>query len=319
MSQSGHGPAFAKYAASHPHTELAACCDLDAAKAASYRQRFGFARHYTDVPEMLNTEKPDAVCLIAPVNVTCELSCRIMEMRYPLLMEKPPGMNVGETDRMIAVAERCGVPNQVAFNRRYTPLIRELKRRLATQFQPGEIQHLRYDFTRIGRKDVDFSTTAIHGIDTVRFLAGSDYRYIRFRYQALPQFGATVANIFMDCEMASGATAHLNFCPMSGAVTERATVHLHDNTFFLNIPVWKAFDAPGRIQHVVKDAIQSDLSGTEISDGAEAFELGGFYGENAAFFEDVRAGRHPAGDLRSARQSVDVANCIRERRDEYRA
>jgi predicted dehydrogenase len=199
MSQSGHGPSLAKYAASHPDTELAACCDLDEAKAAGYRKRFGFARHYTDMTAMLKTEKPDAVCLIAPVNLTCGLSCHIMEMGFPLLMEKPPGMNVAETDRMIAVAERRGVPNQVAFNRRYTPLVRELKRRLTAQFRPDEIQHLRYDFTRIGRKDADFSTTAIHGIDTVRFLAGSDYRHVRCRYQALPQFGATVANIFMDC------------------------------------------------------------------------------------------------------------------------
>ena len=47
----------------------------------------------------------------------------------PLLLEKPPGETVAEVDRLIAAAERGGrtVPHQVAFNRRFAPLVRELR------------------------------------------------------------------------------------------------------------------------------------------------------------------------------------------------
>ncbi|NOZ21902.1 MAG: Gfo/Idh/MocA family oxidoreductase [Planctomycetes bacterium] len=317
MSTRGHGPSCAKYAATHPDTVLAACCDLDEAKAITYRDTFGFAKHYTDLVTMLDTERPDAVCLIAPVALTCELSCRIMEMGYPLIMEKPPGMTVEETDRMIAVAEAKDVSNQVALNRRHTPLIRELKRLLSEGFQPSEIQNIRYDFFRYNRKDADFSTTAIHGIDTVRFLAGSDYAHVRFHYQPFPELGDTVANIFMDCTMESGATAHLNFCPVAGLIIERATVNLLDHTFFLHIPMWRAFDDPGRLIHVEKKETVLDVTGEDITDGPEPFELSGFYGENASFFDDLRAGRRPVGDVKSARQSVEIAQCIRERKEEY--
>ena len=37
------------------------------------------------------------------------------------------------------------------------------------------LRHVHYEMTRVDRRDPDFSTTAIHGIDAVRFLAGSDY------------------------------------------------------------------------------------------------------------------------------------------------
>ena len=58
-----HGPAYAKYAATHPDTILAACCDLSEDKAMQFRHRFGFARHYTDLETMLRQEKPDAVLM----------------------------------------------------------------------------------------------------------------------------------------------------------------------------------------------------------------------------------------------------------------
>lgn len=218
---------------------------------------------------------------------------------------------------MIAAADSSGAPTQVAVNRRYAPLVRKLKRMLIEDLPPEQIQHVQYDFVRINRTDADFSTTAIHGIDTVRFLAGSDYAHIRFHYQEFPALGATTANILMDCTMTSGATAHLSFCPVAGVVIERATVHAHDHTFFLHVPVWDALDTPGHLQHLNKGVLALDVDGTQISDGPEGFQLMGFYGENASFFEDIRNGRRPVGDLRAIRQSVEVAQCTRERRREY--
>ena len=238
-----HGPSFALYAARHPGTDLVACCDLDPGKAERYRARFGFARAYTDLRRMLDTERPDAVSLVAPVERTCELACLIFEWGFPLLLEKPPGRTVAEVDRMITAAG--GVAHQVAFNRRFAPLVRELKREVDAHVAPAELLHLHYEMTRVGRRDPDFSTTAIHGIDAVRYLAGSDYAEIRFRYQALPGAGPGVANIFLDAVMASGASAHLAFCPVAGVVVERAAVHGRDHTFYAQVPMWDGFDAPG--------------------------------------------------------------------------
>ena len=183
-----HGPSLALYAERHPGTELVACCDLDPGKAERYRARFGFARAYTDLRRMLDTERPDAVSLVAPVERTCELACLIFEWGFPLLVEKPPGRTVAEVDRMIAAAG--GVAHQVAFNRRFAPLLRELKR---------------------------------------------------------------------------------------------------------------------------------DVKGDEWTDSRLPFVQGGFFGEYVAFLDALREGRAPSPSLKEARQSVAVAECIRERKGEYRA
>jgi predicted dehydrogenase len=305
-------------AATHGGIELAACCDLDAERAESHRKAFGFARHYTDAFAMLEAERPDAVALVVPIEHTSDIAARILERGVPLLVEKPPGQTVAEVDRLIAAAESRDppVPHQVALNRRFAPLIRELRHRLDVS---PPIQHVHYEMTRVDRRDPDFSVTAIHGIDTVRFIAGSDYAHARFRYVEMPHLGPGVTNIFMDAVMVSGASAHLAFCPVAGVVVERTAVHVRDESFYLNVPMWAAFDSPGRLQHLVRGELREDVSGDALPDGTALFETGGFYGEYVAFFEALAAGRPPSPGFGEARQSVAVAEHIRHRESEYRS
>jgi myo-inositol 2-dehydrogenase/D-chiro-inositol 1-dehydrogenase len=320
---SSHGPAQARFASLHPDTELAACCDLEPGRAERHRQRFGFARSYTDALAMVDQERPDAAVLVVPVEVTCVLGTRLLESGVPLLIEKPPGRTAKEVDRLIAAADRGpeggSVPHQVAFNRRFAPLMQETRRRLAEIGPPAAVQHVHYEMTRVGRRDPDFSTTAIHGIDAVRYLCASDYVHARFRYQERPEHGAGVANVFVDAVMASGATAHLAFCPMAGAVVERATVHAGSHTLFLHVPMWGGIDSPGRLEHLEGGRRVAEITGDTGGEGAEPFALGGFYGEYEAFLGALAARRPPSPSLRESRQSVEVAACIRGRESEFRA
>jgi predicted dehydrogenase len=317
MATQGHGPSYQRYAQENPEVELAACCDISPEAAREFQQKFGFARYYTDIFEMLDKEKPDAVCLTVPVHLTADLAVRIMEAGYPVMMEKPPGLDSKEAMKIIDAAERTNMPNQVAFNRRFTPLIRKLKDELTNHFKPEEIQNIQYFMYRKGRTDEDFSTTAIHGIDAVKFLAGSEYKSVRFTYQELPGLGKGVANIYMECAFESGAAAQLSFCPVAGVVIERAVANLHDHTYFLNVPVWGGMDTPGRLLHVEKDKVVSDISGHALSTVHELYETNGFYAEDASFLDDIRAGKKPVNDVQSALQSVEIAECIRNRKSEY--
>jgi len=320
-AESSHGPAQSRYAATHAGTELAACCDLDGTRAERHRQRFGFARAYTDTGAMLEAEKPDAVVLAVPVHRTAEVGAALLERGLPVLIEKPPGRTVQEVDALIAAAEQSGrpVPHQVAFNRRFVPIVAEARRRLAAVGPPSAIQHLHYEMTRVDRRDPDFSTTAIHGLDAVRFLGGADYAQARFRYHEQPALGPGVAHMFVDAVLISGATAHLAFCPTAGAVVERATVHAGGHTFFLRIPMWGPLDAPGHLQHVDRGQVVADLAGDRLGGASDACVLGGFFGEYEAFLGDLAAGRTPSPSLRECRQSVEIAECLRRRDEEFRA
>ena len=126
-----------------------------------------------------------------------------------------------------------------------------------------------------------------------------------------------MVNTYLECRFASGAMAHLNFCPVTGVLIERATVTLHDHTFFLDTPLWNAFDAPGRLVHVRRGEIVRQVDGGSLPDADQMYVASGFFGENAAFLDDLRAGRRPAGDIRSGLQAVEVAECMRLRKSEY--
>jgi predicted dehydrogenase len=317
-----HGPAQARYVASHREIELAACCDVDPVKAGRYREQFGFARAYSDLDVMLDAERPDALALVVPTPLTCDLGTRVLARGIPLLLEKPPGETVGEVDRLAAAARAGGgareVPHQVAFNRRFVPLVVTLRQRLDRLGPDAPLQHLCYEMVRVSRRDPDFSVTAVHAIDAVRFIAASDFGAVRFRYQELPEVGPGVANIFMDATMGSGMTAHLAFCPVAGAVVERAELHARDHTFFLEIPMWNGYDTPGRLVHLERGMLVEDLRGPAGED-ALPFVLGGFFAEYEAFFDGLAAGRNLAPTLAAARQSVEVAEAMRARKSEWRS
>jgi len=317
IANSMHGPAYKKYAQADEEVVLAACCDTDEDKAVTFKKKFGFLRHYTDMETMLNIEKPDAVCLLVPPHVTAKLAVRVLELGYPLLVEKPPGLTKEETLHIIETAKKKGVPNQVSFNRRHIPLIKKLKELLNERISTNAYYHIQCQFFRVRRLDSDFSTTAIHGIDVVKFIADSSYRNVRFRYQELPHLGAGVTNIFLDCEFHSGATAQLSFCPTAGIVLERIIVNSIDYSFFVNLPIWGDVDSPGEIRVMYRGNEELRISGETLVDSNEIFITNGFYDVNKSFFDDIRNGRKPKDDIESGLQSVEIAEYIRRRKAEY--
>lgn len=312
MATAGHGPSFARYAQLHPESELTACCDIDAARAEQFKNRFGFARAYTDMNEMLRKEKPDAVSLVVPVPLTKQLSIQLLEAGIPVILEKPPGMNREETLRMMDAAERTGTPNMVAFNRRTMPTVErflELRKGLSPLLW-------QYDFFRMGRKDPDFSTTTIHAIDALRFLAGQDYRRVDFTYQPNPQNAAYVPNILLNCEFEDGQRGLITFAPATGISVERCTMHTTNEMITAALPYHGSqgsIDGLGSIL-MAKD---HEVVLHELAPETEAFISNGFYRENEIFFDCIQAGTRPWGDIATGLQAVEIAECIRNRKSMY--
>lgn len=313
-----HGPSLRKYAGMNQEALLAACCDMNEARAAKYSEEFGFAANYSDFNIMLDEEKPDVVCVVTPVEATFGIVSKVMKRGFAVLLEKPPGKDGQEVRELLSISKRYNIPNRVAFNRRFMPLVRKLKQMMNENIKPGTIQNIEYQMERYNRTDPDFSTTAIHGIDAVRYIMDCDYKHIKFFYQELPELGFNVANVHMYCTFENGANANLHFCPVSGAVNERASINAMDNTFFLQMPMRNCYDWPGKLVHIKQNCVAAELSGKEISDGEEPFETGGFYYENASFFDLLISGQKPQ-EIETTVQSVEVAECIRKRLPEYEA
>lgn len=308
-----HGPSLKMYAGIHADTVLAGCCDLNEQASATYRQRFGFMRHYTGIDQMLDREKADAVCLVLPPEITAEISIHVLQKGYPLILEKPPGRTKREAQLLADTAERSGLANQLAFNRRFMPLVQRMKALLKQEALVGKISHIQYEMARVGRTDPDFSTTAIHGIDLLRYIVGSPYRTVHFQYRSVPGYDSSVCNAYLFADFWGGASAQLSFTPLTGIAMERLTVHTAGSTFILDLPVLGALDQVGRLTQIIKNNVRIDMDGHSANQGETVFEIGGFYEENRSFFSDVRSGVKPIHTIRTGIQSVEIAQCIRDK------
>lgn len=169
IAEAAHCPALAELRKRSGNSCLKAICNRTASKAIHLKEKFGFEKVYTDYREMLEKEDLDCVYVLTAVDVIKEHALAVMSKGIPLLMEKPPGRNPQETRELIAAARKCRISNFVAFNRRFDPLLRKGKELFR---QRNEISHIAVEFYRWNRTEADFYTTAIHGIDAIRFLAG---------------------------------------------------------------------------------------------------------------------------------------------------
>src|SRR5437879_11240052 len=109
-STTQHAPSLQRYAAEHPdRARLAAVCDLDPARAERAAERFGFARAYTRVEELLAAEPVDAAVLVMPIPAILPMLDPFLDRRIPIEIEKPLGTGI-EQARAIAAGGRPTAP-----------------------------------------------------------------------------------------------------------------------------------------------------------------------------------------------------------------
>lgn len=300
-----HGPAQQKFATHHPDlVQLVACCDLDSTRARNYAQQFGFTRHYTAINEMLTRERPDAVILIAPTQLTMRLAMPILEANIPLMLEKPPGLTLDELDQLTAAAKRHNTPQLVAFNRRFMPVIARARALLDGLKLSSSSIH--YEQIRVQRTDPDFSTTAIHALDAGLYLAGSPLLRASFTWHNHASLGATVATVNITGVFYSGACIQWKIHPVGGLDVERATIHARDHSLEIALPTGLK-SPPGFLRHWHERHLVLDEAFTPPNQN-------GFYQETAAFITALATQSPlPAPNFQDCRQSVALMEAFRNR------
>jgi predicted dehydrogenase len=304
-----HGPSQRKCSALHPDVELAACCDTDSIRAQAYGEAFGFARRYSDVLTMLDAEAPDAVVLAVPPAITCRVASLVLKRGLPLLLEKPPGTTPAELDRLIAAAESGGAKAQVAFNRRYMPVMLKAREILDARFPPESVSRIDYEMVRFDRWDPDFSTTAIHALDAALFLARSPFLAAKLRFQPQKQGDRQALNVLIEANCTSGSQVLVNVQPVTGRNAESAKIHTVGQSLTLKIPASPLSDEAGFLEHWCGNTLVASCP-----DGAgDVGERFGVFGETQAFLNAVRSGIGFAPRLQECRQQMALMEAIRLR------
>jgi predicted dehydrogenase len=106
--------------------EIAGVLDLDADRARAQATRYGIARCYADLAELLGDDSASCVAVLTPPDTHEALTCAALAGGRHVVCEKPLGRTVQECDRMIEAAAAAGRRLLPVHNRIYSHAITTL-------------------------------------------------------------------------------------------------------------------------------------------------------------------------------------------------
>jgi predicted dehydrogenase len=292
-SEIGHAVPLAHYAAANPGTiSLAAACDLRSERAELFCRKYGFARAYTSIREMLEKEALDVCIAVTPVEKNAEVGVLLLNAKFPCVVEKPLGATIEQAEQLLQAAESTGTINMVSVNRRFMPL---LLRGIDWTRKMGRIQFVRATMLRHTRTEPEFlRQTAIHLFDTLRFIAGdvSGFEVCKLKSSA-PQWFS------VDLRFASGIRGRADILPSAGVAEE--TYELFGDGFRVVIT------SPFGPQRLLR-CFQEDRLALEevVQPGAREDVVNGFYGEVVELVESLLGNRRPAPSIAEVFPSVKL-------------
>ena len=167
----------------HPGVELVRVATRRSLSAVNAQRRFGFAASGTDADAVIEDPSLDAVFIVTRHSSHAELTCRALEAGKAVFVEKPLALSSEELDRVLATVDATHNDRiLVGFNRRYAPLLVEMRARFGESSEPTNARYL----VNAGRlasdswyQDSDaegsrFVGEGGHFVDTLSWWIGSD-------------------------------------------------------------------------------------------------------------------------------------------------
>jgi predicted dehydrogenase len=200
--------------------ECVALADRDADKARALAQRFGVPRHFDSLEAMLDEAQPALLDIVTPPPTHRAFVAAAVARGISVICQKPFGEDLADAEAMTRLAEHAGVPLVVHENVRWSPWYREARRLIeagqlgalhsvAFRLRPGDGQGQRAYLDRQpyfqGMPRFLVRETAIHWIDTFRFLMG-EVRAVSARLRRINPAIAGEDAGYIVFEFESGAT-----------------------------------------------------------------------------------------------------------------
>jgi predicted dehydrogenase len=288
-SDIGHGVPLARYAAEHPGTlSLVAACDLRRERAELFREKHGFRQVYGSLDDMLTRERLDACISVVPVERIPDVAMTLLERNIACVVEKPLGSTLAEVERLVEVARSMRTPNMVSVNRRFMPL---LIRGMEWAQSTGSLRYVRATMLRHNRTEAEFLRfTAIHALDTVRFIAGD---FAASQVQVLP---GTARSYAIDLVFESGVRGRIDVLPATGLLEE--TYEMMGDGFRVIVT------SPFGPQRLLRCYREDRLVLEELADQTPEDITFGFYGEVEELIQALKNGRKPRPSIEEIFPSV---------------
>ncbi len=131
----------------HPDAEVVAICGQGSEHASAMATRLGNPPTFTDVKEMLDQVKLDAVTVVLPNDLHHPIAMLALQRGLHVCTEKPMALNATQAREMLDMARRQKAITMVNFTYRDNPAVLEMRRVL----QEGELGSLIYaNFSYVG-------------------------------------------------------------------------------------------------------------------------------------------------------------------------
>jgi predicted dehydrogenase/threonine dehydrogenase-like Zn-dependent dehydrogenase len=182
--------------------------------AANAQKKFGFEQIATQSQAVLADESLDAVFVVTRHSSHAELACQALETGKAVFVEKPLALTTEDVDRIVATVDATGNDRlMVGFNRRFSPLLTDLRDRFG---DPGGNYSLRYlvnagklDSTSwyldAGKEGSRFAGEGGHFIDTLSWWLNSPPSEV----YAVP--GPDAGDVIVTLRFANGSVGTISY------------------------------------------------------------------------------------------------------------
>ena len=166
-----------------PGIELTRVATQRSLSAVNAQRKFQFADAGTDIEAVLEDPRIDAVFIVTRHSSHADLTCRALEAGKAVFVEKPLALTESELNRILETVDETGNDRlMVGFNRRFSPLLVEMRARFGQSAEPTSARYL-VNAGRLGSdswyrdREVEgsrFVGEGGHFVDTVSWWIGSD-------------------------------------------------------------------------------------------------------------------------------------------------
>jgi len=276
---------------------IEAAAELDEGRLREVVERYRIphpflCRSKLDYRRMLEEVELDVVCVVMNETLVTPIAVDCMNAGKHVFIEKPPGASLEDSERLLEAAVSNGVFCMVGYQRRFAAVVRKaielVRERGGVTLAVGEFHK---NLLRSGPGATSTLWNDIcHVVDLVRFMTGGEPIEIT-AYQ--DRFGAEWRNCYNALiKFSNGAVGIVTGNRASGGRYLRAELH--------GIGVGCYMMIPDKLEIYMDNKPPELLSGAELA-GADEDDLFAYEGTLAMhehFFECVRKGETPCGDIR---------------------
>lgn len=299
MANSVHYPSLAAL----PDAVIIGICDLDAERVNATGDKYGIAARFDDYQKMIADTNPDAVYAIGPPEIMYNIWVWCLTHAVDLFVEKPLGLTLHQAQMLAHLAEQNGRITQVGFQRRNSPIMREL---MARARQHGDVVHAVCRFYKndispmLGARD-RMMDDGVHGIDTLRAVCGGEVVKITSTTKRIgvPDINFILASI----DFSNGSSGVLINSWSSGRRIFAVELHAP------HIAIEADLEGHARI-YEDGDTKGEVLSATDIAGSEDYFVYGGFKDKSREFIESVRTRTLPSSHFGDALKTMEVAETV---------